>query len=390
VVVGRVGRLGDVVVVDVELIDTGDGSQLWSAQYKEKASDILATQREITSRISGNLRPRLSGDQHRELVKRYTQDAEAYRLYLQGRFYLNKRTAESVKIALDLFQQAVQRDARYAPAHVGISDCYQSLIEYNALPIKEGFQHAKSAVLRALELDETLGEAHASLGFIRLLFDWDWSGAEQGFRRAIELNPEYAMAHQWYGVYNVARGKFDEGIAETRRAIDLEPSSTILNSQLARALYFAGRYDAAIEQARKTSVLDPAYPSPYVYSGQSHIQKGMYAEGIALLEHAQTIAPDRDEVVAALGHAYAAAGKRDRALAIIKRLTVAGPRQSDTSYRVAMIYAGLGEKELALSSLQEAYEESDASMSTRLKVDPVLAGLHKDPRFKELLRSIGN
>ncbi len=342
----------------------------------------------LTRRISENLRLRLTGEEQKRLVKRYTENAEAYQFYLRGRYHWNKRSVESVKKAVVYFNQATDVDPNYAPAYSGLADCYNTLNEYGAFPIKVGFQRTKAAALKALELDDTLAEAHASLAFIRLNFDWDWVGAEQSFERAIQLNPNYATARQWYGVYLIAQGRFDAGIAETERALQLEPLVVNINSQLARALYFARRYDQSIEQCKRTLDLDPNFASAHIFLGQAYLQKGMRAEAIAALQQARTLSGDRPEAIAALGHAYAVSGRRSDAMEIVERLQ-SGPKRSDFSYRLAMIHSGFGETALAIEMLEKAYEESDVMMALRLKVDPVFDGLRSDPRFIDLLRRVG-
>ncbi len=251
VVIGRVVQRDDSLIIDAELVNVSNGQQVWGEQYRRKLADILTLQEEIIRHISGNLRLRLTGEEQKRLVNRYTENAEAYQFYLRGRYHWNKRSVESVKKAVEYFNQATDVDPNYAPAYSGLADCYNMLNDYGAFHIKVGFQRAKTAALKALQLDDTLAEAHASLAFIRMSFDWDWVGAEQSFERAIQLNPNYATARQWYGVYLIARGRFDAGIAETEHAIRLDPLALIINSQLARAWYFARRYDQAIEQCKR-------------------------------------------------------------------------------------------------------------------------------------------
>jgi len=385
VVFGRVAQQGETLVINAELVDSANGRLLWGEQYRQTLADILTAQSDIAKHISENLRPRLSGKQQQEVVKRYTDDPKAYNLYLMGRFAYEKRTTNDVEKAVEYFNQAIASDSRYAAAYVGLSQSYMTLNEFGVLPTKEAMQRAKSASLKALELDNTIDNAYATLGFIRLVFDWDRAEAEQNLNKALELNPNNATARQWHGVLLVSNGRFDEGIAETQRSVKMEPLP-INQSQLARALYLSSRFDDAIVQARKTVELYPDFPSGYIFLGQSLIQKGKFSEGIQALEKATNLS-NRSEPLAALGRGYAMAGRIRDALDVIEQLK-AFPNRT-TTYQVATVYAGLGDRQHALEWLQVAYEESDPLLALRLRVDPAFEGLHAEPRFKDLLQRLG-
>ena len=258
---GSVRQQGDVLTIQVELVDTTNGSQLWGQQYQRKVSDLLEVQQDISREVSRTLRLRLTGDEEKQLTKRYTENTQAYQLYLQGRFYWNKRTPDGLNKSIDYFQQAIAADPNYALAYGGLADSYNVLSTNNILPPKEAFPKAKAAVTKALEIDDSLAEAHTSLAFIRTVYDWDWPGAEHEYKRAIALNPNYANAHYFYAfTLLITRGRVDEAIAEMKKAVGLDPLSLIINTNLGRTYFLARQYDKALEQYRKTLELEPTFP----------------------------------------------------------------------------------------------------------------------------------
>ncbi len=258
VLTGRVSQVGESLIISMELVDVAHGWQLWGEQYNRNPADIFALQEEIAREISGKLRLRLTGEQQQRLTKRYTESTEAYQAYLRGRYHWNKYTREGLKKGTAYFQQAIDLDPGYALAYAGLADSYYRLSNLY-LPPREAMPKAKAAAMKALEIEEMLAEAHASLGLVRFWYEWDWQGAEREYKRAIELNPGYAIAPLWYGLQLMALGRFDDALAEMKRAQDLDPLSLVINTNLGGTLYRARRYDQAIEQCRRTLEIDSSF-----------------------------------------------------------------------------------------------------------------------------------
>ena len=322
VLAGRVLQRGDTLIIRAELVDVANESQIWGAQYNRKLSDIFSVQEEIAKEISEKLRLRLTSHERKRLTKRYTQNAEAYQLYLKGRYYWNRRTQEGVKRGLEYFQHAIEKDPSYAPAYAGLADCY-SLLGAGApthLASKEAMQKAKAAALKALEMDDTLAEAHTSLAFVRFRLDWDWVEAEREFRRAIELNPDYPTAHQWYAIYLAVMQRAEEAVREISRALELDPLSLTINSGVRRVLHLARQYEKAIEQLRKTVELDPNFPPAHFDLALAYSQQGMHEEAIQEVQKAVPFGADHAAVVAILGYTYAVSGRKDEALKLLDEL----------------------------------------------------------------------
>jgi len=388
VLAGRLLQRGDTLVVQTELVDVDKGSQLWGAQYNRKLADVLAVQEDISREIYDKLRLRLTGEEKTRLAKRPTENIEAYQLYLKGRYYWNKRTGEGFRRAIEYFSEATEKDPNYALAHAGLADSYILLGEYGLLPTKEAYAKAREATARALELDDTLGEAHNALATVKEDYDWDWPGAEREFRRAIELNPGYATAHQWYGEFLSFRGRHEEALAEIKRAQQLDPLSLIINNVYGEVLLRAGRNDLAIEQLRKTLEIDPNFALAHLSLGTASLRKGAFAEAIAEYQRATTLSPDITWYKGLLGHAYARAGKSAEARKLLSELKEQSKRRYVPWGDLATIYAGLGEKDRAFACLEKAYERRDARL-VEAKVYPLFDPLRSDPRFADLLRRIG-
>jgi adenylate cyclase len=379
--------VGDNLAISAELIDTRNNDHIWGQQYSRKASDIFTLQGDIAKEITTALRTRLTGDDEKRLTKNYTANPEAYQLYLQGRYWWNKRSEEGFKKGIEYFEQAIQRDPAYAVAYSGLADCYSSLAGQPGEPPKETFPKAKEAALKALAIDDTLGEAHTSLGFIKATYDWDWAGAEKEFQRAIQLNPGYAIAHDRYGVTLYRMGRVQEAIAEFQQALDLDPVSIPFNRDLGDAFYFARQYDRSIEQMRKTQELDPNDAQVQRDLILAYTEKLMYKEALAEGEEGLVVNPDDNITSAYLGYAYAKAGKRVEAQKVIDQLNDSSKREFRTAAARARIYAGLGEKDKAFEWLEKSYEErSLATGFGTIKVDPGYDPLRSDPRFSDLLR----
>jgi len=387
ILTGRITQRSENLSISVELINASDKTQMWGEQYDRKMSDLLATQREIASEIVEKLKLRVSADD-KEIAKRYTENNEAYQLYLKGRFYWNKRTAEALKKSIDYFNQAIEKDPGFALAYAGLADSY--VVPANQLAPREGMPKAKAAAVRALELDETLGEAHVSLGRVMAAYDWDWTGAEREYKRAIDLNPRYAVAHQWYGGYLSVKGRSDEAIAERKRALGLEPLSLTINFELGLAYYYARDYDHAIEQFQKTLELDPNFAAAHNFLPAAYEQKGMYGEAIAEFKKAIPLTARSESTLsmAGLGHVYAVTGRKSDARIVLGELKQTSAQQYVPATSIALIHAGLGEKDEAFVWLDKAYEERAFQMQW-IKIEPRWDSLRSDPRFKELLHRIG-
>lgn len=386
VLTGRLLQRGDTLIVQTELVDAEKGSQLWGAQYNRPVADVLAVQEDISREISQNLRLRLSGEEKQRLTKHSTENAEAYQLYLKGRYYWNKRTPQGFRKATEYFEQAIEKDPGYALAYTGLADCYSVLDWYGLVAPKECSPKAQAAATKALAIDDTLAEAHASLGFLKALYEWDWSGSERELKRAIELNPNYSATHLWYTNFFSGQGRLDEALAEGRRALELDPLSLVNNSALGNTLYYRRQYDQAIEQYRKALEMDPNFPLAHLGLGMAYEQKGMYAAAITELQKATELFEGEPIGLAALGHAYAVSGKKQEARKILEELDQLRKRRYVSAYYIAAIYAGLGEKDQAWAWLEKAYEERASWLNVRFKVDPRFDSLHSDPRYQDLLR----
>lgn len=388
VLTGRVLQRGETLTISIELMDVRDGSQLWGRQYNRKLADTLAVQEDIAREVTEKLRLRLAGVEEKRLTAHVTENAEAYQLYLKGRYYWNKRTPDGIQKAIESFQQAIEKDPSYALAYAGLADCYH--VPANPLPPRERMPLAKAAALKALQLDDTLVEAHTTLARVLFVYDWDWPAAEKEFKRAIELNPRYAPAHQWYGGYLSAIGRFREADAEKKQALDLEPLSLIVNFEVGLALYSSRNYDQAIDQFQKTLELDANFPPPHTFLAAAYEQKGMFEEAITAFQRAMSVtqSPAKALAMAGLGHVYAVSGRKTEARKILAELQ----RLSEHSYvqatDVALVYAGLGDKDKAFAWLNKAYEEHSFALSN-LKVEPRFDPLRSDPRFTDLLRRMG-
>ena len=387
ILTGKVTQRGENLSISVELVHASDKTQMWGEHYDRKMSDFLAVQREITSEIIEKLKLRVSGEEQRS-VKHYTESNEAYQLYLKGRFYWNKRTAEALQKSIESFNQAIDQDPRFALAYVGLADSY--VVPGNRLSPREAMPKAKAAAMRALELDETLAEAHVSLARVLAAYDWDWTGAEREYKRAIDLNPRYATAHQWYGGYLSVMGRSDEAIAERKRALELEPLSLVINFELGLAYYYARDYDQAIQQFQKTLELDQNFPPAHNLLPAAYEQKAMYSEAIAGFKKSIPLTSAGESTLsrAGLGHVYAVTGRKSDARIVLGELKQTSGKEYLPATSVALIYAGLGEKDQAFAWLDKAYEQRAFQLQW-IKIEPRWDSLRSDPRFEDLLHRIG-
>jgi len=380
---GRVMQRGDDLEISAELVDARDNSHIWGQQYSRKASDIFALQGDLAKEMTSMLRMRLTGDDEKRMMKTSTANPEAYQLYLQGRFWWNKRNKEGSYKAIEYFQEAISKDPNYALAYAGLADSYSGLPFNASVAPKDAIPKAKDAVQKALQIDDTLAEARTSLAFIKTLYEWDWPGAEKEFRQAIELNPNYAIAHRWYALNLEYTGRLEEAIAEDKRALELDPLSLPINAYLGLTFYDARQYDQTIEQERKTIELDPNFIVAHNFLGLAYLQKSMGDEAIAEFEKALVISPGDPMSLGELGRAYALGGKRAEAQKILDKLNELSKQEFVPAMARAVVYTGLGERDKAFESLEKAYEER---FVIQTKPDPQFDPLRSDPRFTDLLR----
>ena len=391
VLTGRLSQQGDNLVVSTELLDVRNNTQLWGDQYSQPVSNLLSMQRSIASEITRSLQVKLSGAEEKNVTKHYTDNVEAYQLYLKGRYYWNKRTEDGATRAIEYFSDAIKKDPNYALAYTGLADGYCSLafsFDVGVLPPKEAMPKAKEAALRALELDTSLSEAHTSLAMINLLYDWDWANAEREFKRAIGLDPNNANAHHWYSHYLLAVGRNDESFAESQRALEKGPLDLILNVHLGWHYLYTHQYKLAADQLNKTLEMDANYLQARRYLGLTYEQTGRYDDAVTALQAALDLVKQNPDIEAELGHALAMANKRVDAQRILDRLLTLSQKRFVSSYDVATIYVGLGERDKALGFLEKAVDER-SDLLVYVKVDPRFDPLHGDARFGQIVQKVG-
>lgn len=392
VVEGTVLRSAERVRVNAQVIQANPERHLWAERYDRPLGDVVNLQGELAREIAQAIRIKLTPQEQTRLADLPAVNREAYEAFLKGRYFWSKRTEETTKKAIEYFQQATEKDPHYALAFTGIADSYISLALGEALqevlPPKEAFPKARAAVDRALEIDETLAEARASLGHIKFQYDRDWSGAEKEFQRAIEVNPNYANAHQWYALQLMWMGRLDEALNQVKRAQELDPLALVINANVGFILAGAQRYDQAVEQCHKTLEMDPNFALAHFRLGQIYILKGTYAEAIPELHKAIALSGGSPRASAELGLAYAGLGKRSEALKLISGLKELSKRRYVSPFDFAVIYGGLGDKDRTLEWLEKAYAERSTSLNL-LKMSPAFVNLQSEPRFTELVRRIG-
>jgi len=387
VLTGRVLQLDDRLIVRAELIDAGDGAQLWGDHYDRSLVDIFAVQEEIAREISENLRLKLTGEEKRRLGKRPTESTAAYQQYLKGRYFWYKRTEQDLRKGIAYFNQAIEEDPSYAAAYDGLSDSYMLLAMRGIVPHKQVFRLAKAAARKALEIDDSLGEAHASLAHIRL-HEWDWTGLDEEFKRALELNPGHSIAYHWYSEYLTAMGRSDESIEVIERAKNIDPLSPITWVGVASRLFYARRYDEAIKYIDEGLEINPNHFLLHLALGYAYVQKGIWETAVEEMQKAVSLSDRSTETLTGLARSYAAAGSNAEARQILDELIAQSADHYVSPYSIAKIYVSLGEKEQALTWLEKAYDERHPDL-IELKVEPVLDNLHDDPRFADLLRRVG-
>lgn len=385
---GSVSQSGDDLSVSVELIDVRDDSHIWGERYGRKVSEIVALPQQISRDVSQRLRSRADGMDHAQLTRNYSPDSEAYRLYLQGRYNWNKRTVEGLQKGIEFFGQAIMRDQDYGLAYAGLADCYLLLNVYNVTSAQDSYPKAEAASKKALSINEGLAEAHTSLAFVTYRYHLRWAEAEQHFKKAIALNPNYATAHQWYGSYLAALGRTNEAVVEAKTAHELEPFSLTIYSDYIRSLYYAGRLDEARTESLKLMEMDPNFGRARYELGLVLEEEGKFEEAITEFKLALKTLPDNVAALTALGHAQGLAGKRSEAEKIISRLQELSKQQYVSPYQTAVVYAGLDERQLALDWLEKSKQER-FNWLPFVQIDPVFKNLRSEPRFQELTKSLG-
>jgi TolB-like protein/DNA-binding winged helix-turn-helix (wHTH) protein/Flp pilus assembly protein TadD len=387
VVEGTVLRSGERVRITAQLIEASDDKHLWAHSYDGDLRDTLALQNEVARTIAEQIRINLTPQEDAVLRASKVMNPEAYEAYLKGRYFWNKRSAAGLKEAIDYFNQAIEKDATYAQAYTGLADSYALLgdWEYGVMAPKEAFPRAKAAARQALELDNSLSEAHTSLAFCLDVFDWDWVSADREFRRAIDLNPGYATAHHWYAWHLIVRGQNDEAIAEMKKAENLDPLSLIISTDMADALLIAHHDDESMQQSRKAMDMDPNFALAHYQLGQAFVQKRMYKEAIAELQKAIELSGGNSTFASNLAYTYAVSDRKAEALRILIDLKNRSHGFSNSS-EIALIYAGLDEKAQAMTWLEKAYQER---FNPSILKRPAFDRLRSEPQFLDLLRRIG-
>lgn len=385
---GSIQRWGDLLRVRVRLVNVPGGATLWSGTFDEKFTNIFAVQDAIAEKVAGALAPRLGREEQKRLTKRYTLSAEAYELYARGRYHALKATLPEIQAAISYFQQAIALDPSYALAYVGLADAYRSFPLNSDMPPDEFFPRAKAALQKAIEIDDTLAEAHAVLGFTIFWYDWDWSAAEDQFRRALELNPNDADAHLFYAHLLSNTGRHPEALAEAKRARELDLLNLRTNALEGHFLNHAGRVDEALVRLQKTLELDSNYFLAHLFAWSAYVEKGMYGEAAAEARRARELNNVSTQPVAHLAYTLAKSGQRREAQVELDRLLELSTERFVPPYLIALVYNGLGEREQALDWLERGFQQRDPK-TVFLMVEPKWANLRSEPRFQDLLQRVG-
>jgi TolB-like protein/DNA-binding winged helix-turn-helix (wHTH) protein/Tfp pilus assembly protein PilF len=388
VVEGAVLRSGNQVRITAQLIMASADKQLWSKSYEGELRNTLALQSQVARAIAKEIRLKLTPHEQAALNNVNSVNPQAYEAYLKGRYFWNKRTADGLNKAIDYFDAAIEWKPDYAEAYAGLADSYALAGDwkYGLIAPSEAYPKAKAAASKAIALDSTLGEAHISLAFCLDNFDWDWESAGKEFTRGIELSPGYAIGYEWYGWHLAGLGRHGEAVAEVEKAASLDPLSPSIGADLAEELLVAHRFDEAIKQSQKTIILDPFFAPAHYVLGQAFVQKHSYKEGIAELQKAIELSPGSTAFSANLAYAYAVSGMRDEAAKILNDLKNRSPQAFSNAPEIAMVYVGLGENDQAMTWLEKAYGER---FSPWVLMRPCFNPLRSDPRFQDLLHSIG-
>jgi len=387
VLLGRVVEQADNLSVSVELVDTKNNRHLWGEQYNRKVSDLASVQPDITRDISDALKLELNGEEKSRLAKRRTEDPVAYQLYLNGLYYWNKGTEDGFHRAEDLFNQAIAKDPKFALAQASLADTYTSMADSGYMSPGEAWPRAKTAAMVAVGIEDSLAEGHTSLALVKAYYDWDWPGAEKDFQHAIELNPNSAAAHHWYGAFLAKLGRHQEAQRELQKAHELDPLSLLISTSVGWDFYASGQLDRAIEQLKKTLEIDQGYGPARRLLEVCYEQKGMFKEAVAEWQKTFTLA-NNPELAAAIGQDFAASGYKAVLQDWLEGLQELSKREYVPPYEVAEVYARLGNREQVFSWLEKAYAGRDSGI-VALRVEPVFQGLRSDPRLQNLVRRIG-
>jgi serine/threonine protein kinase/Tfp pilus assembly protein PilF len=385
---GSVQKSGDYIRVNAQLINVEDGFHLWAETYDRELKNVFEIQSDLAENIAKALKTNLTIAEKQGLSKNPTDDLEAYNIYLVGRHFWNMRTEEGFQKSLEQFQKAIKKDPTYALAYTGIADYFNLIGYYDLVPPREAFPRAKEAAEKAIDLDENLAEAHTSLAVIQTWYEWDWAGAKSSFKRALELNPSYVTAHQWYSVWLGAMGRHDESIATAKRAQELDPTSAVISGVLGGMFMFARRYDEEIEELHRAMELDPTSYIPHWYIVHPYGFKGLYDEAIAHAQKALSLSGMSSRMKGVLSHAYACGGKKTEAKKLLNELIRLSKTKYHSPYGLALIYIELNEKDKALDFMEKAYEEHDHWLY-QIKVIESVDSLRSEPRFKALLKKMG-
>jgi serine/threonine-protein kinase len=386
---GTVQRDGDKLRVTARLLRVGDGAVLWSGRFDETFTGVFAVQDSISQAVAKALIRNLSGADRELLTKRHTDNTEAFRAYLKGRYFWNKRSGPDLERAINYFRQAIDLDPTYALAYSGLADCYAVLCFYTNHPSDETFPKARALAEKALEIDNSLAEPHATLGQALQSYYWDWAGAEKEYKRALELNPNYATAHQWYGWYLLWAGRHEASVQEMKRALELDPISADIHVDVATALLATHQPDEAMKYLQEALEMDPNFIEAHWNLGLAYQQKRQFDQSITELERARELSHDRADVLSELGNAYVLAGNPAKAMDIAAKLEVMVKQSKASPYYLAMVLAALGEKDKALAALEAAASQGRFSVLIWLKANPIFDSLHNEPRFQKILASIG-
>jgi serine/threonine protein kinase/tetratricopeptide (TPR) repeat protein len=389
VLMGSIWKVENKIRVSAQLVKIADESILWSSQFSREMDDIFSIQDEISVEIARQLKGTLLGEEMESLTRRYTENAEAYNLYLQGRFFWEKRSEEGFNQALDCFKRAIELDPDYALAYAGLADTYGTYIGYGIISMEEGVAKIRVMLEKALSLDDELAEAHTHLAQVKKAYDWDWEGAEKGFKLAIKLNPNYVYAHMWYAILLANTGRLDEALEEQKRAYELDPLNLVLNYSEGNFNIIAGRYDAAIQAFRKTLSMDPNFTSAYYGLANAYLLKSQYDEALQEVDKAWAILKGSSpDLLSLKGIIYARSGNKIEADKALEELLQLSQRKYVSPVSVASLHAALDQKDQAFEWLDKAFRERDNDL-VMLKIEPQWDGLRSDPRFSELLKKIG-
>jgi DNA-binding winged helix-turn-helix (wHTH) protein/TolB-like protein/Flp pilus assembly protein TadD len=383
---GSLQRSGDRIRLTLRLVNVEDGRSIWANTFDEHQTDLFKVQDSISERVAAALALTLTGEEQKQLTRKYTQNTEAYHLYLKGRFYWNKRTSEGMKKAIEHFEKAIQKDSNYVLAYAGLADAY-SMPDYTGLPQQDSYQQAQAAAAKAVEIDDTLAEAHTSLAYVAMRHRWDWPQSEKELKHALSINPGYARAHHLYAIYLELMGRSEEAIVEAKRAQDLDPLSPAISESYGSRLLNARQYDQAIEELRNTIEMEPNFALPYLTLGQAYLQKGMLAEALTVYQRFMEI-ENSPWGLGGLGYAYAISGRRSEAQKIIGQLQEQSQRPYFPWEEIARVCIGLGDKNQAMAWLEKAYQARSDHL-VFIKIDPAWDDMRSDPRFLDLLRRIG-